>query len=125
MKASAPGTKETTQQLATFVGQQSTVATHGVVEPCIGRKQIEDTARRPGTWISGPEDDTTDARVNDRTGTHRAGFEGHVQGAAGKTIITEPSRCIAQCNDLGVSRRVMRPDRSIPTLADHVAVQGE
>jgi hypothetical protein len=61
--------------------------------------------------------------VEDRSGTHGAGFEGSVEGAVFEAIIFESEACLAEGYDLGVGGGVaVAEDSILATAYDFVFV---
>jgi hypothetical protein len=86
-------------------------------------KQINNAAVHPGFWISRPINDTTDAGMHDRPGTHGARFKGYEQFAPRQAVIPQNSRRIAQGGNFGVRGRIALADWRIEATPDDLAIQ--
>ena len=81
--------------------------------------QVEDAAGGTRFIITGTENDPLYTRMYDRARTHAARLECDIQRRAGKPVVTISSCSRPDRLDLGMRRRVMRPDRTIPSLSQY------
>ena len=89
----------------------------GVVE------DAEDRAAGSGLGVGRGVDQAADAGVEDGAGTHGAGFEGDVEGAAfGQAIIIQGAGGVAESDDLGVGGGVVVAQNTVLAAGDDLAV---
>ena len=88
-----------------------------VIEPRLG-EEIDHRSAGAGLGIRRTVDDPRDPRVEDRTGTHRARLDRHVEVAARQPVIAEGAAGVAQRRDLGMRRRIGTGDRRVAAAAD-------
>ena len=102
---SASGGKEAAQQIAGFALADAAIDFRQVMASRLvenARTVLDAAALR----IVGAEIKPADARQGDRCGAHRAGFERHVQIAAGQSLEPEPGGAVAQHQHLGMRGRI-------------------
>ena len=75
-----------------------------------------------GLGLPGAEDDAVDARGEDCSGAHGAGFEGDDERAAAQAPGAEGSAGFAQGDDFGVTCGIVVGLAAVPSSADDVAV---
>ena len=99
--------EEGTEECRRFWLQDPDGARVGVVEARICRKVVEGTGSA-GFGIRGSVDETSYARSVEGPGTHRAGFEGGVEGTVRETPGIKLVSGATEGEELGVSGRVFR-----------------
>jgi hypothetical protein len=77
-----------------------------VIELRAGEKLKTGTEGAPFGVVGGV-DNARNPRLNDRTSTHSAGFEGDVEDGAGQAIVAEQARSLPNDDDFGVGRGVI------------------
>jgi hypothetical protein len=87
-------------------------------EPWIGG-EIDHRAEGASTLIFCSPDHELEPRLSARCGAHRTGFEGDVERAVGKTPIANLPTCLAEDDDLGVSRWIGFLLSTIPGARDN------
>ena len=75
-----------------------------------------------GLGVPGAEDDAVDARGENRARTHRAGFQGDDQRAAGQAPGTPGAARLTQGDDFGVTCGVVVGLPAVPPASDDAAV---
>ena len=78
----------------------------------------EHAAAGSGFGVGGGVDEATDARVEDGSGAHGAGFEGDVEGAVCEAIVPEMKAGLAEGDDLGVGGGVAVAKDSVLAAGD-------
>ena len=81
---------------------------------------VPERADSTGLRIERTEDDPIDSGQHQSAGTHRAGLEGHDQGAAREPPPADRSSGRAQGQDLGMRRRVASRLARVGTRSDDV-----
>jgi hypothetical protein len=69
-------------------------------------EQFEAGAERAPLWVVGCVDQARDARLDDGSGAHGAGFEGNVKGGLREALVAEFARGCTKHHDFGVCGRV-------------------
>ena len=86
---------------------------------------VQDIAQGAGgtsLGVPGTEDDAVDARGQDGTRAHRAGFESNNEGATSQAPRAQGAGCFAQGDDLGVARGIVMSLATVPPSTDDVAI---
>lgn len=120
--ARSPRAKETPQKLRRFIGQNSLLYDHFMIE----LRMIYDRkhrSSRAGFGIGSSEDQPVNPRMNHGSGTHGARFQRHVEGAAVEPVVAEASRRFTKGHDFSVGRRVNVPNDPVLSFADDGAVR--
>ena len=81
-------------------------------------EKIDDAAVYAGLGVTRAIHDARDPRMEDGTGAHRTGLEGHEQFATRQTIVAQGARGIAQRGNFGMSGRVAFADRAVEAPPD-------
>ena len=76
---------------------------------------------RAGLRVGGAVHDARHPRLQRRPAAHRARLHGGVERGAGQPVVAGRPRRRPQRHDLGVGRRVERPDRAVVAAPDHLA----
>ncbi len=90
-------------------------------EPWVGAHVVE-AGGRPGLQVGGTVDEAPDPGVEQRTGAHEARFQRDDQRAVVEPPASECRGGVAQCQDLGVRRRVTGLLALVVTSGDHTSV---
>jgi len=86
-------------------------------------EDAEDRATCAGLWVGRGVDQAGDAGVEDCAGTHGAGFECDVEGAAlGQAIVGQRARGVAEGDDLCVGGGVVIAQNTVLASGDDLAV---
>ncbi len=88
-------------------------------------EHVEHGAAGAGLWIGRGEDNPGDPRQDDRSRTHRAGLQRHVEGGLGQPPSPEPLRARPEGEDLGVGRRITAELPFVRGLGDHLAIANQ
>jgi hypothetical protein len=100
------------EDLATFVGEEAGGDFDFVVELGVVHDG-EDRAAGSGFGVGGGVDEAGDSGVEDRSGTHGAGFEGGVEGAVFKAVVAEMLASFAEGYDFGMGGGVAVAEDSV------------
>lgn len=95
-----------------------------MVEPGLS-KEIRLRLCHAGTRLGRTIDQARHARVDDRTGTHQARFQGHEEGAAFQPIITQTRTGIAKGENLGMGTGIVTAEGGIESGTDDFASRGD
>jgi hypothetical protein len=106
------GDKEALQHVGASL-LENTACSPGLVVQAWLVQQVEHRAEGTGLGVRRAKDHTGDAGMQHRSGTHGAGFQGHVELAAIESVIAQRQCSRAHGIDLGMRRRVMTGDRRV------------
>ena len=84
--------------------------------------QIQTAAQGTALDIGGRVDHPTDAGLDQRSGTHRTGLQGHQQGAVVETPVPAQSRRLTQGDQLGVAEGILITVAAVAAPADGLAM---
>ena len=115
------GGEEFGQQRAAFLGHHTFDDFAAVVQSGVIEESIE-AADGPGFGVGRAEDDAGDAGQDDGAGAHRAGFEGHVEGAPFEPPIGEGGGGLGDRQHFGVGGRVAELFATVVGLGEDFAV---
>ncbi len=76
-------------------------------------KQLEARSEGAAFGVISGIDKSRNPRLNDRTGTRDAGFEGNVEDSAGESVVAEEARGLPNDDDFGVGGGVIIADSAI------------
>ena len=71
------------------------------------REDLKAGAKGAALRVVGAVNDSGNTRLDDRAGTHSAGFDGDVKGRAGEAVVMDELRHFADHHDFGVGGRVV------------------
>ena len=109
--------KEVSKECATLVGEEAGGDFDFVIE--LGMVHDgEYGAAGSGFGVGGGVNETGDAGVKDRPGTHRAGLEGDVEDAVFEAVVAKMTSGFAEGDDLCVGSRVGVAENPILAAAD-------
>ena len=89
------------------------------------RKDFEAGTEGAAFRVVGGIDEARNASLNDRAGTHGAGFEGDVKDGACKTVVAEEARGFAEDNDFGVGSGVAVADGAVAGTGEDAVILDE
>ena len=92
-----------------------------MIEPDV-REDSEAGADGSAFGIVGAVDEAEDAGLDDGSRAHAAGFDGDVEGCAGKAIVAEQARRFAENDDFGVGRGIVVSDGTVAGTSECFAV---
>jgi hypothetical protein len=104
--------EEILDELAAVVGEDAAGDLDTMVEVG-GRADIEMRVDGAEAFVSGSVDEAFDAGVYEGTGTHNARLDRGVERRPVQAVIPGTLTCGAECEDLGMGRRVVIGDRAI------------
>src|SRR6266567_263218 len=99
-------------QLAAFAFQDALDHFHSMIQ-LIGVTNVKVRFHGAGLFIGGAVNKQLHARLDQRTGAHRAGFKGRINGGVGQSEIAKLSGRLAQRHNLRVSRWIAICSREI------------
>ena len=85
-------------------------------------KQVDYASGRAATFIGATEDDSANADVQDRAGTHRAGFFSHVEIAVGESPIAHSCFRLSKGEHLGMRGGIFEQLDLIVGTRDYPAI---
>ena len=92
-----------------------------MIEPGIG-KDFKAGADGAALGVVGAVDETRDARLNDRAGTHAAGLDGDVERRVREAIVAEESCGFTKHDDFSVGGGVIVTDSAIAGTRENLSV---
>ena len=116
--------KKTGKQRAALVGEQTGMDLHTVIELRMVHHG-EYRSAGPGLGVVGGVDEASDAGVKDGSGTHGAGLERGVKGAAFEAVVGEVTACFAEGDDLGVGGGVGVAENAVLASADDLSCMND
>ncbi len=120
----AVGAEELVEEGGALLGEHSADHLGAMVEPAVA-DHVPQRPDRTGLVVVRTEHDPVDAREHQRPGAHRAGLEGHHEGAAGQPPLADGAGRLAHGHDLGVAGRVAVALADVAARADDLAGGGE
>jgi hypothetical protein len=108
----ATGCEEGLEKGTGFFGEDAWGDFDMMIQLGVGQ-EFEAGSESTAFWIIGSVHHARDAGLDDRSGTHCAGFQSYVQHRLGQAIIFKFSRSFAQDHDFGVRGWVAVADRAV------------
>jgi hypothetical protein len=88
-------------------------------------EELEAGTERAALGVVGGVDEARNARLNDSTGAHGAGFESHVQNGAGEAVVAEEARGFPKDDDFRVSGGIIVANGAIARAHENGIVVDE
>ena len=85
-------------------------------------EQVDHRASRAGFGVSRAEHHALEPGMQHGAAAHGAGFQRDKQLAFIEPVVSKGERCGAQCDDLGMRRRVMPINRCVPAGGNDLAL---
>ena len=95
-----------------------------MVEPLV-RREIHDGAAGAGFRVGRAEHEPRDARPEHRSRAHRARLDCDIERRIGQPLALQRIRCLRDCENFGMRRRVAQAPRLIMRLPEQAPISGD